>query len=111
MLDKLGRAVLGGQPAFLQQQVVAQASKADGDTENVQPSKEIMENAVQGMNGLLKQSDTHLKFEYHEELQEYYVAVVDNVTQEVVKEIPPKKLLDIYAAMTNYLGNLFDERV
>ena len=37
--------------------------------------------------------DTSLKFEFHEELNEYYVTIVDNTSNEVIKEIPPKKCL------------------
>lgn len=76
-----------------------------------QPAKEELEMLVHGMNDFLKPSNTHLKFEFHDQLKEYYIAVVDNVTQEVVKEIPPKKLLDIYAAMTDYLGLLVDKKI
>jgi len=52
-----------------------------------------------------------LKFVLHEELNEYYVQVVDNDNNEVLREIPPKKLLDLYAAMAEYLGLLVDRRI
>ncbi|KIL46580.1 flagellar protein FlaG [Jeotgalibacillus alimentarius] len=67
--------------------------------------------AVQGMNDFLKPTNSHLKFEFHEDLGEYYVTVVDEITKEVIKEIPSKKLLDSYAAMTEYLGILMDHKV
>ena len=63
------------------------------------------------MNDFLKPSNTHLKFEFHDELEEYYVTMVDDVTQEVIREIPSKKLLDMYAAMTEYLGILVDKKI
>ncbi|KIL76265.1 flagellar protein FlaG [Bacillus badius] len=75
------------------------------------PNKEEMEKTVQGMNDFLKPSNTHLKFEFHEKLEEYYVTMVDDVTHEVIKEIPPKKLLDMYAAMKEYLGILVDRKI
>ncbi len=40
-----------------------------------------------------------MKFEFHDKLNEYYVTIIDEVTREVVKEIPPKKLLDMFAAL------------
>lgn len=73
-------------------------------------SKEKMDSVVQSMNEFLKDSNTHLQYSYHEELKEYYVSIVDDKTNEVVKEIPPKKLLDMYAAMTEYLGLLVDRK-
>jgi flagellar protein FlaG len=74
-------------------------------------SKEKTEKVIQSMNDFLKASNTHLKFQFHEELKEYYVTLVDDTTNEVVKEIPSKKLLDMYAAMTDYLGLLVDKKV
>jgi flagellar protein FlaG len=76
-----------------------------------QQGKEQTEKVIKGLNEFLKASNSHLKFEFHEGLQEYYVKVIDEQTNEVIKEIPPKKLLDMYAAMTDYLGLLVDRKV
>jgi flagellar protein FlaG len=75
-----------------------------------QQAKDTTEKVVNSMNEFLKASNTHLKFEFHEELQEYYVAIIDERTNEVVKEIPSKKLLDMYAAMTEYVGLMIDKK-
>jgi len=74
-------------------------------------SKEKTGKVIDSMNDFLKASNSHLKFEYHEKLQEYYVTLVDETTNEIVREIPPKKLLDMYAAMNEYLGILIDKKV
>ncbi|MEH7308901.1 flagellar protein FlaG [Neobacillus drentensis] len=74
-------------------------------------TKEKTEKVMNSMNEFLKASNTHLKFQFHDELKEYYVTLVDDQTNEVVKEIPSKKLLDMYAAMTDYLGLLVDKKV
>lgn len=73
-------------------------------------TKEKTEKVIEKMNDFLKESNTHLKFQFHDGLQKYYVAIVDDTTDEVIKEIPPKKLLDMYAAMTDYLGLLVDKK-
>ena len=75
------------------------------------PNRDEMQKVVQGMNDFLKPAGTHLKFEFHDELKEYYVSIVDDVTHEVVKEIPAKKMLDMYAAMTEFLGILVDRKI
>ncbi|MEH7107193.1 MULTISPECIES: flagellar protein FlaG [Bacillaceae] len=82
----------------------------DQSKQNQQLTKEKTEKVINSLNDFLKASTTHLKFQYHEELQKYYVAIVDDQTNEVVKEIPPKKLLDMYAAMEDYLGLLVDKK-
>lgn len=74
-------------------------------------SKEDLNKVIKGMNDFLKPSNTSLKFEMHEELKEYYVRIIDNQTQEVVKEIPSKKVLDMYAAMTKFMGLLVDKKI
>ncbi|MCL6570276.1 MAG: flagellar protein FlaG [Bacillus sp. (in: Bacteria)] len=74
-------------------------------------SKEQTKKVVNNINDFLKDSNTHLKFNFHDDLHEYYVSIVDDTTNEVIKEIPSKKLLDMYAAMTEYLGLLVDRKV
>lgn len=74
-------------------------------------SREKTEKVVSSMNDFLKASNSHLKFEFHADLKEYYATLVDDKTNEVIKEIPSKKLLDMYAAMTEYLGILVDKKV
>lgn len=73
-------------------------------------TKEKTEKVINSMNEFLKASNSHLKFEFHEKLQEYFVTIVDDSTNEVIKEVPSKKLLDMYAAMTEYIGLLVDKK-
>ncbi|MGM0876465.1 MAG: flagellar protein FlaG [Bacillota bacterium] len=74
-------------------------------------TKEELEKVINSINEFLQPSNTHIKFELHEKLNEYYVKVVDNHTQEVVREIPSKKWLDIYASMTEFLGLIIDKKI
>ncbi|MFC0272202.1 flagellar protein FlaG [Metabacillus herbersteinensis] len=74
-------------------------------------SKEKLEKVVNSMNEFLEPSNTHLKFELHEKLNEYYVTIVDNHTNEIVREIPSKKWLDMYATMTEFLGFIVDKKI
>lgn len=74
-------------------------------------SKEEVETVIKSMNEFLQPTHTSLKFELHDKLNEYYVTIVDDQTKEVVKEIPSKKLLDMHAAMAEYLGLLVDKKI
>ncbi|MBM7661584.1 flagellar protein FlaG [Bacillus mesophilus] len=75
-------------------------------------SKEEIEEVVKQMNQFLLQPNrTSVKFQLHEELKEYYVSVIDEASQEVIREIPSKKLLDVYAAMTEFLGLVVDKKI
>ncbi|GAJ41056.1 flagellar protein FlaG [Saccharococcus caldoxylosilyticus] len=73
--------------------------------------KEKLEEVVKGLNEFLQPSHTSIKFELHDELQEYYVQIVDEQTHEVIREIPPKKLLDMYAAMMEFVGLIVDKKI
>jgi flagellar protein FlaG len=70
-----------------------------------------IEKKIEGVNQFLKSSNTNIKFNLHEELKEYYITIVDVETDEVIKEVPPKKLLDIYAAMIDTLGLFIDKKI
>ncbi|HLQ72718.1 MAG TPA: flagellar protein FlaG [Bacillota bacterium] len=83
----------------------------DNHKEQQEFSKKDVETAVEQLNEITETLDTRLKFAYHEELNEYYVTVIDPLTDEVIKEIPPKKMLDMYAAMVGFVGILIDEKI
>ncbi|MFA1821347.1 flagellar protein FlaG [Virgibacillus oceani] len=74
-------------------------------------NKEQVETVVSKLNEFIEPVRTNLKFELHEKLNDYYVTVVDSITNEKIKEIPPKKFLDMYADMIERMGLLIDEKV
>jgi len=74
-------------------------------------SKNRMKNIVEGMNEFITPVNVSVRFELHEELKEYYVKLVDSATDEVIREIPTKKFLDMYAAMTEYMGLFVDKKI
>ncbi|WP_246942736.1 flagellar protein FlaG [Bacillus pinisoli] len=86
-------------------------SAVGGYPQEIQITKDKLTEVIKGMNQFLQPSQTSLKFELHEGLKEYHVSIVDDVTKEVVREIPSKKLLDVYAAMTEFLGLVVDKKI
>lgn len=85
-------------------------NKKQQEQEDVFNKKNIQQ-AVDNINKFIEPVNTNLKFQLHEDLHEYYVTVVDPITDEVIKEIPPKKMLDMYVDMVKYMGLLVDEKV
>ncbi|MGJ7036254.1 flagellar protein FlaG [Anoxybacillus eryuanensis] len=92
-----------------EQTTLQQTMTAKQEEERI--SKEKLEEIVKGMNEFLQPSHTSLKFNVHEDLKEYYVQLIDERTKEVVREIPPKKLLDMYAAMMKFVGLIVDRKI
>lgn len=74
-------------------------------------NKEEIKKKVESINKFLNSTNSHLKFTFHEELKEYYVAIIDEQTNEVIREIPPKKLLDMFAAMKETIGLFIDKKI
>ena len=74
------------------------------------PSKEEVKQMVELINKFLKSQKTSVQYEFHENLNEYYVKVVDSDTNELVREIPPKKLLDLYAYTKEKIGLILDKK-
>jgi flagellar protein FlaG len=86
-------------------------SKEQAPQQEPKISKGYLEKTVQGVNEFLLPSTTSLKFQLHDKLEEYYVQVIDDRTKEVVREIPSREFMDMYAAMKDLLGLVVDEKV
>jgi len=74
------------------------------------PKEKLLAKANE-MNDFLKPFYTSLKFQLHEKLDEYYVQIIDTQTDEVLKEIPNKKFLDMYASLAEIAGLLIDKKL
>ena len=79
--------------------------------ENSEETKVKVQEAVKMMNKVLDSNYSASKFTYHEGLNRFYVAVVDRDTEEVIREIPPKKLLDAFYEMQKLVGMIVDEKI
>ncbi|USG65320.1 flagellar protein FlaG [Brevibacillus ruminantium] len=75
-----------------------------------QHSKGEIELEIAGINKWLQSTSSHIKFTLHEDLNEYYVQVINDQTNEVIREIPSKKVMDMVAKMHEMIGLLVDEK-
>ena len=81
------------------------------DPEEKAFTKEEVEKAVDSTNKILKEEhNAKYQFEIHEGTGRVMVNLVDMQTKEVLKEIPPEKILDLVANIWERLGLLVDER-
>lgn len=98
------------EPMLKSQNQPEQTTQAEASVQS-KPAKESLEKVIDAMNDMLKPTHTSSKFVLHEKLNDYYVQVVDEVTQEVLKEIPNKKFLDMYADMIDFMGIFVDKKI
>ncbi|UCZ52677.1 flagellar protein FlaG [Bacillus shivajii] len=74
-------------------------------------SLDELDQAVEAMNDLSMFRHTSLQFEQHEVLDRTMVKVVDQETEEIVKEIPPEEFLDMISSMLEFAGIIIDEKI
>lgn len=73
-------------------------------------SKKDMEDITDGLNEFMSSMNTDLKFVLHNKMQELMVQVVDTKTHKVLREAPPKEVLDTLARIRDFVGALLDKK-
>lgn len=101
-----GNSNNNGQPGQQQDRGAVQTDQ------EVAPDK--IKAAVDDLNKTVKQASpmhhTQLSFKYHEDTNRISITVTDSDTDEVIREIPPEKTLDMLAMAWEMAGLLVDER-
>jgi flagellar protein FlaG len=80
---------------------------AAADAEEKMDATEL-ESALEGINKYLYESGSSLNFIYDEASGRSAVQVLDE-KGEVIRQLPPQELLDVYARIRNIVGILLDE--
>ncbi|MFB6468943.1 flagellar protein FlaG [Cytobacillus sp. Hz8] len=123
MINQLSTSTVSPQPRITEAQYKPEALQTktalnistndvkEDSQEQTQFQQKKVQEVVKGLNDFIEPSRTSLKFEYHEKLDEYYVKLIDENTHEVIREIPSKKVLDMYAAMKEFLGLMVDKKI
>lgn len=73
-------------------------------------AKSTVQQALETANESLKISHTSARFKYHEATKQVSIKIVDDETQEVIKEIPPEKAIEMVEKMLELTGILVDEK-
>lgn len=66
---------------------------------------------VERLNATLRTFDKRFAFRVHEGTNRVIVTVLDVETGEILREIPPEKILDIVASIDEMVGIIIDERI
>ena len=74
------------------------------------PSEKQIQEAVDSTNREFEKLQTNLRFSVHKQTKQIMVKIIDSNTQEVIKELPPEKLLDMVASMMERAGLIVDRR-
>jgi len=74
------------------------------------PGEKQFIDVIEKSNKDLKMTNSSLQFSIHEKTKEIVVKIIDNETKEVIREIPPEKILDMVAAMLEKTGLFVDKQ-
>ena len=69
-----------------------------------------MKNAIDKVNDKMRPTKTKCEFSYHEQTKRVSIRVIDEETDEVIREIPPEETLEMLTKMWELAGLLVDER-
>jgi len=86
------------------------ADQTKSATSADQLTKEDVEEMTKSLNDFMRMINTDIRFTLHEGTNRLMVQVIDMRNNEVIKEFPPRELLDTLAAISDYIGMLLDKR-
>lgn len=72
--------------------------------------KALFDELLKVSNEIIFGTNSHFKFQVHEKTGTTMVKLVDNVSNEVIKEFPPEKILNVVAGIWELAGILVDEK-
>lgn len=78
--------------------------------ENPEKNSKRIKNAVDHANQTMRQTKTKCEFSYHEETKRVSIKVIDEETEEVIREIPPEETLEMLSKMWELAGLMVDEK-
>ncbi len=85
--------------------------KASSNKEERKYTEKELINAIESANEEIIVYGKRFEFSIHEETKHIVVKVIDVATEEVIREIPPEKILDLIASLWEISGLIVDERV
>lgn len=96
-----------------QEAVAARSSDLSSATPNLEAGtdeRSKVEELLKKMNIVMNAMDIQARFSIHQATHQVMVKVVNIETGQVIREIPPQKVLDMVAKMQEMVGLLVDER-
>lgn len=94
-----------------QEEVKGRKGNSDEMSEAKEITKEEVEEGMEKLNEAIQAFHEELKFELHDESERMMTKIVNTKKHEVIKEIPPKELLDMLGRIKDMVGLVLDEKI
>ncbi len=82
----------------------------DKDDYSNKISEKDVKKAVDKFNKLMEDKSTHAEYEVYGKFRNITISIVDDNTKKVIKEIPPKKIIDMIDKFCELAGMFIDEK-
>jgi flagellar protein FlaG len=73
-------------------------------------SDKDVKKAIDKLNKLFEDKATHIEYELYGRHKDMTIKIVDDVTKEVIKEVPPKKIIDMVDKLCELAGLFVDDK-
>jgi flagellar protein FlaG len=83
--------------------------KQQQNSPGTEVSVEAIKKGVDNFNRIFK--PTHLEFQMHDASGKYFVSIIDETTEKVIKQIPSEEFLEMVARAKEQSGIIIDERI
>jgi len=83
---------------------------SDFERKELPISEKVVIDAIERANRAISGANRRFEFSIHEKTKEIMIKVLDSETNQVIREIPPEKILDMVAKMWEMAGLIVDER-
>jgi flagellar protein FlaG len=93
----------------LQEQESIYDKVQENDDEEVVLTEDEVSDMSDKLNEFMEQLNTDIRFQYHESLDRLYMQVVDRSNDEVIKEFPPEKMLEVLEGLHDWVGLILDK--
>jgi len=96
---------------------ISKANQAAGNNPNAKKSEEKkaseedIKEGVEQLNEAVQTFHEELEFELHKKSKMMMVKVINSETNKVIKEIPPKEVLDMLGKIKEMVGLIIDEKI
>lgn len=82
----------------------------ENDSKEKDISEKDIKKAVEKLNSFIYDEGTHAEYSIHKEMHRIMIKIIDNETDKVILEVPPKKIVDMVAKMCELAGVLLDKK-
>lgn len=73
-------------------------------------SEKVVLEAIERANKAISIANRRLEYAIHDKTKDIIVKVINTETEEIIREIPPEKMLDMVACIWEMIGIIVDER-